>query len=145
MCNFSHSILLEALPTCWVLMKGYLCLLWWGRRDKSMHNTSGKHKLWSLQKIIMTLLTYEDTISKFRNKTPMPSSEKNSNKKVLPRERKRHANRGVLSTPSVIRGGVPPSRGTPPARSDIGVSEVGYPPGRGIPQARSDRGGSKQG
>ena len=39
----------------------------------------------------------------------------NNHKKVLLRERKRHTDRGVSSTPSVTRGGVPPSpdRGIP--------------------------------
>ena len=51
------------------------------------------------------------------------------NKKVLLRERKKHTDRGVSSTPSVTRGGVPPSRSYPLARSDGGgVPEMGYPP-----------------
>ena len=72
------------------------------------------------------------------------------NKKVLLRERKRHTDRGVSSTPSVTRGGVPPRpgptgrgyprwgtpcQGTPPARSDGGYLRWG------TPLARSDRGG----
>ena len=48
-------------------------------------------------------------------------SKNSQNKKVLLRERKRHTDRGVSSTPSVSRGGVPPRQDTPPpARSDGG-------------------------
>ena len=83
-----------------------------------------------------------------------------SNKKVLLRERKRHTDHDVSSTPSVTRGGVPPIRvpplGYPPARSDggvppcqgtpwpgpmgVGVPKVGYPPCRGTPQAGPGQG-----
>ena len=49
------------------------------------------------------------------------------NKKVLLRERKRHTDRGVSSTPSVIRGGVPPP-------SQVQWGEVGYPPQPGLTQ-----------
>ena len=55
------------------------------------------------------------------------------NKKVLLRERKRHTDRRVSSTPSVIRGGVPP-----PTRSDGGggrLPDVGHPPVR-VPLVR---------
>ena len=51
------------------------------------------------------------------------------NKKVLLRERMRHTDRGVSSTPSVTQGGVPPGR-VPLARSDGGVPKGGVPPGR---------------
>ena len=54
-------------------------------------------------------------------------------KKVLLRERKRHTDCGVSSTPSVMWGGTPPGRGTPAARSDggylrLGTPWLGYPP-----------------
>ena len=52
------------------------------------------------------------------------------NKKVLLRERKRHTHRGVSSTPSVNRGGVPPQQAYPPGQVWQGVPEVGYPPGQ---------------
>ena len=51
-------------------------------------------------------------------------------KKVLLRERKRHTDRGVSSTPSITWGGVPPlpGRGTPPNQVRCGgVPEVGSP------------------
>ena len=57
-------------------------------------------------------------------------------KKVLLRERKRHTDRGVISTPSVTQGGVPPIR-VPPARSDGGTQGA---PLLGYPRARSDGG-----
>ena len=67
------------------------------------------------------------------------------NNKVLLRERKRHTDRGVSSTPSVTRGGVPPSpSGYPPARSNRGVPRWGTPP-PGYPLARSDRGNTRGG
>ena len=59
------------------------------------------------------------------------NSKTNFHKKVLLRERKRHTDRGVSSTPSVTRGGVPPppGRGTPqPGLMGEGVPEVRYPP-----------------
>ena len=92
-----------------------------------------------------------------------------SNKKVLLRERKRHTNRGVSSTPAVIRGedpppprpglmgggGVLPKVGYPPARSDGAVPKVGSPREGltgggyprwgtpiGVPLARSDGDGT---
>ena len=49
------------------------------------------------------------------------------NKKVFLCERKRHTDRGVSSTPSVNRSGVPPLSGTPPARSDRGYLRLGTP------------------
>ena len=49
------------------------------------------------------------------------------NKKVLLRERKRHTDRGVSSTQSVTRGGVPPIRVPPSQVWQRGVPEVGYP------------------
>ena len=56
------------------------------------------------------------------------------NKKVFLRERKRHTDRSVSSTPSVTRDGVLPlpRQGIPPA---------GVPPWQGYPPARSDGGG----
>ena len=73
-------------------------------------------------------------------------TESDLNKKVLLRESKRHTDRGVSSTPSVTRGGVPP-----PARSDGGGgvphlapqarSDEGGTPQQGYPPARSDGGG----
>ena len=74
------------------------------------------------------------------------------NKKVLLRERKRHTDRGISSTPSVSQSGVPPpGRGTPPARSDRGEGNWGgVPPSQvrwgggtplvGYPLVRSDGG-----
>ena len=64
----------------------------------------------------------------------------NCNKKVLLRERKRHTDRSVSSTPSVSLGGVPP----PPSQVwwGGGGTQGGVPPGSGTPPpARSDRGG----
>ena len=54
------------------------------------------------------------------------------NKKVLLGERKRHTDSSVSSTPSVTRSGVPPpSRGTTPARSDVGgYLRWSFPPAR---------------
>ena len=51
------------------------------------------------------------------------------------RERKRHTDRGVSSTPSVTQGGVtpPPQQGYPPARSDRGVTWGGVPTMAGVP------------
>ena len=58
-------------------------------------------------------------------------------KKVLLGERKRHTDRGVSSTPSVTRSGVPPPArlrpggtqgGVPPWPGPMGVPEGGYPP-----------------
>ena len=68
-------------------------------------------------------------------------SNNNGNKKVLLRERKRHTDRGVSSTPSVVlyEVGYPPVGVPPPAKSDRGVPEVGYPPS-GYPLARSGGG-----
>ena len=54
-------------------------------------------------------------------------------KKVLLRERKRHTDRGVSSTPSVTRGGVPPWQGYPLARSDGGYLRWGTPRPGGVP------------
>ena len=61
-------------------------------------------------------------------------------KKVLLRERKRHTDRRLWSTPSVNRSGVPPCRGTPSPHwgtphqgTPVGVPPSGYPPGWGIP------------
>ena len=53
----------------------------------------------------------------------------NMNKKVLLRERKRHTDRAVSSTPSVSRSGVPPPAGVPPGQVWWGVPEVGSPLG----------------
>ena len=66
-----------------------------------------------------------------------------TNKKVLLRERNKHTDRGVSSTASVTRGGVPTQQGNPPprpARSDWGVPKVGYLLA-GVSPTRSDRGG----
>ena len=54
------------------------------------------------------------------------------NKKVLLRERKRHTDCSVSSTPSVTWVGVPPppQQGYPPARSDRGYLRWGTPPGQ---------------
>ena len=52
-----------------------------------------------------------------------------SNKKILLRERKRHADRSVSSTTEV---------GYPPARSEGGTQG-------GVPPARSDEGGTRDG
>ena len=58
-------------------------------------------------------------------------------KKVLLRERKRHTDRGVSSTPSAVLylgGGLPlpcqgvPHLGYPPSRPGWGVPHPGYPP-----------------
>ena len=75
-------------------------------------------------------------------------------KKVLLRERKRHTDRRVASTPYVVLTGYPPSQGTPPARvpplarvppgqgtprpgyPQPGTPWPGYPPGQGTPPAR---------
>ena len=65
-----------------------------------------------------------------------------NNKKVLLRERKRHTDRGVSSTPSVTQGGVPP----PLARSDRGGTQGGHPlAGVPTPPARSDGGDTRGG
>ena len=58
---------------------------------------------------------------------PADSSESKFHKTVLLRERKRHTDRGVSSTPSVTRGGVPPSwtwLGYPPLPAGL----AGVPP-----------------
>ena len=57
------------------------------------------------------------------------------NKKVLLHERKRPTDRGVSSTPSVTRGGVPlPTAGVPPWPGLMGGgTRGGVPPGRGRP------------
>ena len=61
----------------------------------------------------------------------------NNNKKVLLRERKRHTDRGVSSTPSVTRGGVVP---LPPARSEGGTQD-GVLPRPGLPGGGGTQGG----
>ena len=64
-----------------------------------------------------------------------------ANKKVLLRERKRHTNRGVSSTPYVSQSGVPPGQ----VWLGGGGTRGGVPPRRGTTPARSDRGGVTQG
>ena len=59
----------------------------------------------------------------------------NKHKKVLLRERKRHTDCGVSSTPSVTWGGVPPGRGTPqPVLMGGTQGGVSTSPSRGTPQ-----------
>ena len=72
----------------------------------------------------------------------MDTMKTHLNKKVLLRERKRHTDRGVSSTPSVIlyEVGYPPPIGVPPGKVRWGVPKVGYPH-RGTPQPGLTGGG----
>ena len=74
-----------------------------------------------------------NSISSYMARIPTIRLKNSVNKKFLLRERKRHTDRCVSSTPSVSWSGVPPGRGYPPARSDRGVPKVGYPPHHHLP------------
>ena len=65
----------------------------------------------------------------FRSSAFLRALKRQGHKKVLLRERKRHTDRGVSSTPSDTRGGVPPppGQGYPPARSNGGGTRGGVP------------------
>ena len=95
---------------------------------------------------LVNLLVISETTEIFfmkENTNHMVHSKKMINKKVLLRERKRHTDRGVSSTPSVVLywgGGYPLAGGYPPGLDLARVpflpsrSRQGVPPRRGTPQ-----------
>ena len=74
------------------------------------------------------------------------NNEFSKDKKVLLRERKRHTDRSVSSTPSVIlyKVGYPPHQGTPPSQVRQGGIRCGVPPVR-VPSGQAQQGGTQGG
>ena len=95
----------------------------------------------TLSELIIFLISLHKCISLFLSKVRNRQlvNEKFKHKKVLLRERKRHTARRVVSTPSVVLTGYPPT-GSPPSWPGQGGYPTWVPPS-GVPPPRLDLAG----